>query len=151
LVITPEGLPVAYEVMPGNTSDKTTLKGFLEKIEQQYGRANRTWVMDRGVPTEEVLGEMRKAATPVSYLVGTPRGRLTSLEQDFLKLPWAGAKDSVEVKLLPRDGEVYILARSQGRRQKEHAMRRRRLKQLWKRLHELQRQKQTRDEFLLKL
>ena len=151
LVITPEGLPVAYDVMPGNTSDKTTLKGFLEKIEQQYGRANRTWVMDRGVPTEEVLGEMRKAATPVSYLVGTPRGRLTSLEKEFLKLPWARVKDSVEVKLLPCDGEVYILARSQGRRQKEHAMRRRRLKQLWKRLHELQRQKQTRDEFLLKL
>ena len=151
LVITPEGLPVAYEVMAGNTSDKATLKGFLEKIEEQYGRANRTWVMDRGVPTEEVLGEMRKAATPVSYLVGTPRGRLTRLEKDFLKLPWAQVKDSVEVKLLPCEGEVYILARSHGRRAKERAMRRRRLKQLWKRLHELQRQRQTRDDLLLKL
>jgi transposase len=151
LVITPEGFPVAYEVMAGNTSEKTTLKTFLEKIEQQYGKANRTWVMDRGIPTEEVLREMREASTPVSYLVGTPRGRLTRLEKDFLKLPWAKVKDSVEVKLLPREGEMYILARSLGRRQKERAMRQRRMKQLWKRLHELQRQKLSRDELLLKL
>lgn len=151
LVITPEGLPVAYEVMAGNTSDKTTLKMFLGKIEQQYGKANRTWVMDRGIPTEEVLREMREASIPVWYLVGTPRGRLTQLERDFLKLPWAKLRDSLEVKLLPREGELYILARSQGRRQKERSMRRRRLKQLWKRLQELQQQKLSRDELLLKL
>ena len=151
LVITPEGLPVAYEVMAGNTSDKTTLKTFLEKIEQQYGKAKRTWVMDRGIPTEAVLREMREASTPVSYLVGTPRGRLTKLEKDFLKQPWAQVKDSLQVKLLPRQGELYILARSQGRRQKERGMRQRRLKALWNRLHELQRQKLTRDELLLKL
>jgi hypothetical protein len=151
LVITPEGFPLAYEVMAGNTSDKTTLKAFLEKIENQYGKANRVWVMDRGIPTEDILREMRAATTPVSYLVGTPRGRLTKLEKEFLKLPWARVKDSLEVKLLPQEGELYILARSQGRRKKERAMRRRRLKQLWKRLHELQRQKLTRDELLLKL
>ena len=151
LVITPEGFPLAYEVMAGNTSDKTTLKAFLEKIEKQYGKANRIWVMDRGIPTEDVLREMREASTPVWYLVGTPRRRLTKLEKDFLKLPWARVKDSLEVKLLPREGELYILARSQGRREKERAMRRRRLKQLWRRLHELQRQKLTRDELLLKL
>ena len=151
LVITPEGFPVAYEVMAGNTSDKTTLKAFLEKIETQYGKAKRIWVMDRGIPTEDILREMREATTPTSYLVGTNRGRLTKLEKDFLKLSWARVKDSLEVKLLPREGEVYILARSQGRRKKERGMRRRRLKQLWKRLHELQRQKLTRDELLLKL
>jgi transposase len=151
LVITPEGLPVAYEVMAGNTSDKTTLKSFLEKIEQQYGKIQRTWVMDRGVPTEAVLREMRQASTPVWYLVGTPRGRLTRLEKDFLQQPWAQVKDSLEVKLLPRQGELYILARSQGRRQKERGIRRRRLKQLWKRLRELQHQKLSRDELLLKL
>ena len=151
LVITPEGFPVAYEVMAGNTSDKTTLKAFLEKIETQYGKANRIWVMDRGIPTEDILREMREATTPTSYLVGTNRGRLTKLEKGFLKLPWARVKDSLEVKLLPQEGEVYILARSQGRRKKERGMRRRRLKQLWKRLHELQRQKLTRDELLLKL
>jgi transposase len=133
LVITPEGLPVAYEVMAGNTSDKTTLRSFLSKIEEQYGKVQRTWVMDRGIPTEEVLMEMRAAATPVSYLVGTPRGRLSRLEKEFLKQPLAKVKDSLEVKLLPREGELYILARSQGRRQKERGMRRRRLKRLWQR------------------
>lgn len=151
LVITPDGLPLAYEVMPGNTSDKTTLKQFLEKIEQQYGKANRTWVMDRGVPTEEVLREMREAPGSILYLVGTPRGRLTRLEKEFLKLPWIRVKDFVEVKLLPQQGELYILALSQGRRQKERAIRRRRLQQLWKRLHELERQKLSRDDLLLKL
>jgi hypothetical protein len=151
LIITPEGFPIAYEVLAGNTSDKTTLKSFLEKIEKQYGKANRTWVMDRGIPTEEVLSEMRKAEMPVWYLVGTPRGRLTRLEKDFLQQPWQKVKDAVEVKLLPREGELYVLARSQGRRQKESAMRRRRLKQLWKRLHELQQQTLSRDELLLKL
>ena len=151
LVVTPEGLPLAYEVMAGNTSEKTTLKGFLEKIEQQYGRAKRTWVMDRGIPTEEVLKEMREAPSPVAYLVGTPRGRLNKLEKQFLQLPWAKVKEAVEVKLLARESELYILARSQGRRQKDRAIRRRRLKRLWQRLHELQGQELTRDELLLKL
>lgn len=151
LIVTPEGLPLAYEVMAGNTSEKTTLKGFLKKIEQQYGRAKRTWVMDRGIPTEEVLKEMREAASPVAYLVGTPRARLSKLEKEFLRLPWSKVKEAVEVKLLPRDGELYILARSEGRRQKEGAIRRRRLRRLWQRLHELQGQSLTRDELLLKL
>jgi Transposase DDE domain len=151
LVVTPEGLPLAYEVMAGNTSEKTTLKGFLEKIERQYGRAQRTWVMDRGIPTEEVLQEMREAPSPVGYLVGTPRGRLSKLEKQFLPLPWAKVKEAVEVKLLPREGELYILARSQGRRQKERAIRRRRLKRLWQRLRQLQGQELRRDELLLKL
>ena len=76
LIVTPDGLPLAYEVMPGNTSDKTTLRDFLRRIEAQYGKAGRTWVMDRGIPTEAVLAEMRAAETPTHYLVGTPRGRL---------------------------------------------------------------------------
>ena len=151
LVITPQGFPIAYEVMAGNTSEKTTLKSFLEKIEKQYGKMNRTWVMDRGIPSEENLREMRTAEVPIGYLVGTPRGRLTKLEREFLQRPWQQVKESVEVKLLPREGELYILARSQGRQQKERAMRRRRLKRLWERLHELQRQKLMRDELLLKL
>jgi DDE family transposase len=151
LVVTPEGFPLAYEVMEGNTSDKTTLPGFLQKIEQQYGRAERIWIMDRGIPTEEVLEAMRNSATPVSYLVGTPRGRLPKMEKAFADLPWEKARESVEVKLLPQTGELYILARSQGRMAKERSIRQRRLKQLWRRLGELQRQKLTRDELLLKL
>ncbi len=151
LIVTPEGLPLAYEVMAGNTSDKTTLKDFLKKIETQYGSAERIWVMDRGIPTEEVLAEMRSSNTPVSYLVGTPKSRLTKLEKDFLKLPWHKAKESVEVKLLPNDGEVYVLARSGDRVQKERAIRRRKLKKLWKRLKELQSQQLTRDNLLMKI
>src|SRR5207253_1720039 len=77
LIVTPDGFPLAYEVLPGNTRDNTTLRSFLQKIEEQYGKAQRTWVVDRGIPTEEVLSEMRMADPPVHYLVGTPNGRLT--------------------------------------------------------------------------
>jgi transposase len=151
LIVTPEGFPLAYEVMPGNTSDKTTLADFIHKIETQYGKAQRTWVMDRGIPTEETLAQMRAAETPIHYLVGTPKGRLSKLEQAFLKLPWAAVRDAVEVKLLDQEGELYVLARSAGRVDKERSMRRRRLKKLLKRLHELQEQTLTRDQLLLKL
>jgi transposase len=89
LIVTPDGLPLAYEVMAGNTSDKTTLRDFIKRIETQYGKARRTWVMDRGIPTEMVLAKMRASETPIQYLVGTPRGRRGRLEQDFLAKPWA--------------------------------------------------------------
>ncbi len=151
LIVTPDGLPLAYEVMAGNTSDKTTLRDFIRRIEAQYGKVGRTWVMDRGIPTEEVLAEMRASETPMHYLVGTPRGRLSQLEQEFLTTPWAQVRDSVQVKLVEQDGELYILARSGARRDKEQAMRRRRLKKLLKRLHELRQQKLTRDQLLIKL
>ena len=151
LIVTPEGFPLAYEVMPGNTSDKTTLADFLKRIENQYGKSERIWVMDRGIPTEETLAQMRASSTPIYYLVGTPRGRLSKLEQAFLGKPWQKAKDSVQVKLLDQGEELYILAQSDGRRHKERAMRQRKLKRLWKRLHELQRQKLTRDQLLIKL
>jgi transposase len=151
LIITPDGFPLAYEVMDGNTSDKTTLKGFLNKIEKQYGKANRTWVMDRGIPTEDVLTEMRNSEGPIHYLVGTPRGRLTQLEKAFLGKPWDDVRQSVRVKLVEHDRETYVLARSQDRRHKERSMRQRRLRKLIRRLRELQRQDLTRDELLLKL
>jgi hypothetical protein len=151
LIVTPEGFPLTYEVMPGNTSDKTTLADFLKHIEDQYGKSERVWVMDRGIPTEETLAHMRQSETPVYYLVGTPRGRLTALEKAFLGKPWEQARESVEVKLLAQSDELYILAKSTGRMHKERAMRQRKLKRLWKRLHELQRQKLTRDQLLIKL
>ena len=92
LVVTPEGLPLAYEVLPGNTADKTTLRGFVDRIERQYGKARRVWLMDRGVPTEEVLAEMRAADPPMHYLVGTPKGRLTRLEKHLIAQPWQQAR-----------------------------------------------------------
>lgn len=151
LIITPEGFPLAYEVMPGNTSDKTTLADFLKKIEAHYGKSERVWVMGRGIPTEETLEQMRQSDPPVFYLVGTPRGRLTALEKAFLGKPWEQARESVSVKLLTQEGELYILAKSEGRLHKERAIRRRKLKRLWKRLQELQQQKLTRDQLLVKL
>ena len=96
LVVTPEGFPLAYEVLPGNTSDKTTLRGFLKKIETQYGKAQRIWVMDRGIPTEEVLSEMRASQPPIYYLVGTPKGRLSKYEADLLDQPWQEVRQGVE-------------------------------------------------------
>jgi len=151
LVITPEGFPLAYEVLPGNTADKTTLRAFLQKIENQYGRARRVWLMDRGIPTEEVLAEMRTSEPPIEYLVGTPKGRLGKLEAELLALDWQQAREGVEVKLLPKDGELYVLARSRDRAAKERAMRRRQLKKLWARLAELKRMAPARDTLLLKL
>src|SRR6266581_2242510 len=128
LVVTPEGFPLAYEVMPGNTSDRTTLRGFLERIEKLYGKAERIWVMDRGIPTEEVLEEMRQSEPPIYYLVGTPKGRLTRYEKQLLKLPWQAVREGVQVKLLPQDQELYVLAQSTDRVNKERGMRRRQLK-----------------------
>ena len=151
LIVTPEGLPLAYEVLPGNTADNATLRGFLEKIEAQYGKAQRIWVMDRGIPTEEVLREMRQADPPISYLVGTPKGRLTKMEKALLARPWQAVREGVDVKLLAQEEELYVLARSSARIAKERAMRRRKLKWLWARLKELSAMSLTREELLMKL
>lgn len=151
LIITPEGFPLAYEVMAGNTADNTTLAGFLAKIEAQYGKAKRTWVMDRGIPTEETLAEMRAASPAITYLVGTPKGRLSRLEAAFLERPWEAVRDRLQVKLLAQGDELYVLAKSDGRMGKERAMRRRRLKKLWRRLGELRQQRLSRDQLLMKI
>lgn len=151
LIITPEGFPLAYEVLAGNTADRTTLRGFLKKIEEEYGKAERIWVMDRGIPTEEVLEEMRAGDPPVYYLVGTPKGRLSRYEKALTEKPWHKVREGVEVKLLPQENEVYVLAQSRGRMHKERSMRQRQLKRLWKRLGELRGMELSRDQLLLKL
>jgi transposase len=151
LVVTPDGFPLAYEVLPGNTSDKTTLRSFLAKIEAQYGKAQRIWVMDRGIPTEDVLAEMRQANPPVSYLVGTPKGRLGKLEKSLLDLPWQAVRPGVDVKLLAKDEELYVLAKSRARVDKERAMRQRQLRWLWARLEHLSTMSLTREALLMKL
>jgi transposase len=151
LIVTPEGFPLAYEVLSGNTSDKTTLQDFLARIEKQYGKAQRIWIMDRGIPTEETLEQMRTQDPPVQYLVGTPKGRLTQYEQALLAQPWQRAREGVHVKLLPQDGELYVLAQSQDRVAKERSMRRRQLKWLWRRLKEIQAMELSRDRLMKKL
>ena len=151
LVVTPQGFPLAYEVLAGNTADNTTLKDFLARIERQYGKAQRTWLMDRGIPTEEVLKQMRTSEPPVQYLVGTPKGRLTALEQALLVKPWKQVRPEVRVKLLPQEAELYVFAESRDRIAKERSMRRRQMKWLWARLKKLATMKLTRDALLMKL
>ena len=151
LVVTTEGLPLAYEVLPGNTADSKTLRTFLSKIEKQYGKARRVWVMDRGVPTEAVLAEMRASDPPVQYLVGTPKGRLNRLEKHLIEKPWQKAREGVDVKLLAQDDELYVFAQSADRVVKERAMRRRQLKWLWTRLGKLASMNVRREEMLMKL
>jgi transposase len=151
LVVTPEGLPLAYEMFPGNTADKTTLRDMLQLIRKRYGSAERIWVMDRGIPTEAVLAELRQSEAKVSYLVGTPKGRLTKLEKELAEKPWQQVRAHLRVKLLPQEGEVYVLAESGARTGKERGMRRRKLKALWQRLKEIQSQDITRDQRLEKL
>jgi transposase len=151
LIVTPQGFPLAYEVLAGNTKDSTTLRIFLDKIETQYGKAERIWLMDRGIPTEKVLEQMRQSDPPVKYLVGTPKGRLSRLEKQLLDKPWHQARPGVEVKLLAEQDDLYVLAQSADRVQKERSMRRRQLKWLCARLKQLSTMKLKREEVLMKL
>jgi transposase len=151
LVITPEGFPLAYEVMDGNTSDRTTLRGFLDRIEHTYGKAKRTWVMDRGIPTEAILAEMRDPTRQMSYLVGTSKSKITQYEQQWLELPWQKVRDAVDVKLFHQAGELYVLAKSTGRQAKETAMRRKRLVRLLRKLRAMRHRLPSRDRLLMRL
>jgi transposase len=151
LVITPEGFPLAYEVMDGNTSDKTTLRGFLDKVEKLYGTARRVWLMDRGIPTEALLAEIRNTRPDTFYLVGTPRARVNNFEKQWLDLPWQQVRDSVEVKLFAKDGETYVLAKSEGRQAKEIAIRRKKLARLLRKLRAMRRSCPKRDQLLMRV
>jgi transposase len=151
LVITPDGFPLAYEVLNGNTSDRATLKGFLSKIESTYGNARRVWVMDRGIPSEALLKEMRAPERQTFYLVGTPKGKINQHEKKWLNLPWQKVRDSVEVKLYEHEGELYVLAKSQGRQAKEIAIRRKRLARLLRKLRAMRKSLPKRDQLLLRI
>ena len=151
LVMTPGGLPLAYEVMDGNTSDKTTLRGFLDKIETMYGKARRVWLMDRGIPTEAVLQQMRTSRQETFYIVGTSRAKVKQYEKQWLELPWQKVRDSVEVKLFAKEGELYVLAKSEGRSAKEIAMRRKKLARLLRKLRAMRRSCPKRDQLLMRV
>ncbi len=152
LVVTPEGFPLAYEVISGNVQDRQTLVHFLKKIRRHFGKARRTWIMDRGIPTEETLALMRKPRHRISYLVGTPKGRLTRLERSLQEKPWQTAREKVGVKLVGEGDELFVLVNSEDRVAKERSMRRRRMKVLVRRLKELQGQKNaSRDKLLVSL
>jgi transposase len=151
LVVTPDGFPLAYEVMNGNTSDRTTLPGFLKKIESTYGKARRIWVMDRGIPSEAILKDMRTSEGQTFYLVGTPKGKINQHEKKWLDLPWQKVRESVDVKLYQHEGELYVLAKSEGRQAKEMAMRRKRLARLLRKLRAMRKSLPKRDQLLLRI
>ena len=151
LVVTTDGFPLAYEVLNGNTSDRATLKDFLSKIENTYGKARRVWVMDRGIPSEALLKEMREPERQTFYLVGTPKGKINQHEKKWLDLPWQKVRDSVDVKLYPHEGELYVLAKSEGRQLKEMAIRRKRLVRLLRKLRAMRRSLPKRDTLLLRI
>jgi transposase len=151
LIVTPAGLPLAYEVMAGNTSEKTTLRGFLDRIESLYGKARRVWLMDRGIPTEPLLREMRTSREETFYLVGTSRAKIREYEKQWLELPWQKVRGSVEVKLFAREGELYVLAKSEGRQAKEMAMRRKKLARLLRKLRAMRRSCPKRDQLLMRV
>ena len=152
LVVTPEGLPLAYEMLPGNTADKTTLPAMTALLKKRHGKIGRIWVMDRGIPTEDSLAQMRACDPPMHYLVGTPKARLHRLEAALAERPWVEVRGQLRVKAVPEDGEIYVLTESPARVDKERAMRRRSLKKYWRRLGELAQMKNPgRDALLLKL
>src|SRR5260370_21324998 len=137
--------------MAGTRAEQTKLRSFLDQIESLYGKARRVWLMDRGIATEAVLAEMRRARPETFYLVGTSRAKVQQYEKKWLELPWQKVRASVEVKLFSQDGELYVLAKSEGRQAKEMAMRRKKLARLLRKLRAMRRSCPQRDQLLMRV
>jgi transposase len=128
--VTPDGLPLSYEVFDGNTRDVQSLDKIMDQVETKYGKAKRTWVFDRGVVSEDNLDRLRKRGG--TYVVGSPRSRLKEFETELLKQDWQQVRGQVDVKLRRgSDGDLYVIARSAKRRAKENAMRRAPMRKLY--------------------
>ena len=125
LVVTPDGFPLGYEVFAGNAHDSTTVQQMIDALERKYGRADRVWVMDRGMVNEENLAYIR--ARGGHYLVGTPKAQLKQFEAALLKQDWHTVVEGVEVKVVagPETTDMFVLCRSAARRAKEQAIHRR--------------------------
>jgi transposase len=138
LVVTTDGIPLGYEVFDGNTHDSQTVETIVQAMEKKYGRANRIWVLDRGMVSEDNLGFLRERGG--SYIVGTPKAMLRQFERYLTDKEWHEVQAGIEVKLVPGpDGEeTFILARSADRREKEHAMHQRFLDRMEQGLARLQ-------------
>jgi transposase len=139
LVVTPEGIPLGHEVFDGNTNDSTTVQSVVEAMERKYGRADRVWVMDRGMVSEENLEFLRQRGS--RYIVGTPKAMLRSFEQYLTEQDWHQVQAGVEVKLVPAPGgeETFVLARSADRREKEKAIHERFITRMQAALEQMQR------------
>jgi transposase len=138
LVVTDDGFPLGYEVFAGNRSDVTTVEEIVEAMEAKYGRADRIWVMDRGMVSEDNLRFLRSREG--RYIVGTPKAMLRQFEKHLLDQGWREVQEGVEVKLVPgpEGEETFVLARSADRREKEQAMHRRFLERMEEGLGKLQ-------------
>lgn len=138
LVVTNEGIPLGYEVFAGNRNDATTVEEIVEAMEKKYGRAQRIWVMDRGMVSENNLKFLR--GRDGQYIVGTPKAMLRQFEKHLTKKDWHEVQEGVEVKLVrgPDAEETFVLARSADRREKEKAMHERFLSRLEEALRKLQ-------------
>lgn len=139
LVVTPEGLPLAYEVFDGNRTDVTTVDEIVETMREKYGHERRTWVMDRGMVSEDNLEMLRDSKA--SYLVGTPKSMLKQFEQRLLDRDWEHVAPGVDVKLCAApDGtaETFVLCRSTSRIEKERAIREKQRTRLEAELSKLQ-------------
>ena len=123
LVVTREGMPVGYEIFSGNTTDVSTVKQIVEKMEERFGKANRVWVMDRGMVSGENLAWL--SSTKRRYVIGTARSELRRFAKQLAdKTEWRQIRDDVEVKICsgPDGSETFLLCRSQSRMEKEQAM-----------------------------
>jgi transposase len=137
LVVSREGMPLGYEVFDGNRADVTTVEEIVEMIEEQYGEADRIWVMDRGMVSEENIEFLQRKQR--RYIVGTPKGQLRRFEAELVGQGWSEVHPGLEVKLCPAPGgaETFIHCRSTDRREKEKAMRERAVERLTAKLEAL--------------
>ena len=138
LVVTDEGIPLGYEVFDGNTHDSKTVEQIVQAMESKYGQAHRIWVMDRGMVSEANLAFLRRRGG--SYIVGTPKSMLRQFEQHLMDTDWHPVQEGVEVKLVhgPAGQEVFVLARSRDRQQKEQAMHQRFIERMETHLEKMQ-------------
>jgi transposase len=122
LVVSRCGMPLGYEIFPGNCADGATVETIVKTIEEQHGKVDRIWVMDRGMVSEENLTFLREGER--RYIVGTPKSQLRQFERELLHEPWTRLREGLEVKLVasPEGKETFILCRSAARREKEVAM-----------------------------
>jgi transposase len=148
LVVTPDGFPINYEVLAGNTGESSTLTDLMAKIEKMYGKARRVWLMDRGIPTDASLKVLRESG--IDYLVGTQRKLLDEFQRELLVQNWQQVNESVCVKYLEKEGECYVLALSKSRMAKERAIRKRKLRDYLEGLDKLQKYR-DRDRFMKRL
>jgi transposase len=138
LAVTDEGMPLGFEIFDGNTHDSKTVETIVEAMESKYGRADRIWVMDRGMVSEANLSFLRQKGA--SYIVGTPKCMLRQFEQHLTDKDWHEVQEGVQVKLIqgPEGQEVFVLARSQDRQQKEQAMHQRFIERMESHLQKMQ-------------